>query len=163
MSSPERRATACPSAVIFSTSQFTVFLVWQKIIACITAMFDNNMPFIAFRHLSDGDDSVYVCYRPVFRLWSRAVHPHLKGSCQIFFQDKREEEGKVKTCLMLSKLSSSLLSLMVTGLDTMFSAKSITACTVGSSLGCNLFKLPHSMYNIEYQWRGVKKYQPGHK
>ena len=35
------------------------------------------------------------------------------------------------TCLILSKLSSSLLSLMVTGLDTMFSAKSITACTVG--------------------------------
>ena len=38
VSSPERSATACPSAVIFSTSQLTVFLVWQKIIACKVAV-----------------------------------------------------------------------------------------------------------------------------
>lgn len=36
------------------------------------------------------------------------------------------------TCLILSKLSSSLLNLIVTGLDTMFSAKSITAYIIMS-------------------------------
>ena len=30
-------------------------------------------------HLSDGDDSIYVCYRPIFRLRCWTVHPNLKG------------------------------------------------------------------------------------